>query len=63
MEGEVDSYKEFIDYADEMFQISMGSRRSKKVEEAKITPTTAKPKPRRPATLSTTPDLSRKPIA
>lgn len=31
LDGEVDPYKEFIDYADEMFQISMGSRRPKKV--------------------------------
>jgi hypothetical protein len=51
-----------MDYADEMFQISMGSRRQKKVEEVK--PASVKPKTKRPVTLSTTPDLlQRRPIA
>lgn len=63
LEAEVDPYKPFMDYADEMFQISMGSRRSKKVEEVKPA-SNAKPKTKRPVTLSTTPDLlQRKPIA
>jgi hypothetical protein len=52
-----------MDYADEMFQISMGSRRVKKVEEVKAS-SIIKPKTKRPVTLSTTPDLlQRKPIA
>lgn len=31
LDEEVDPYKPFMDYSDEMFQISMGSRRVKKV--------------------------------
>lgn len=63
LETEVDPYKRFMDYADEMFQISMGSRRPKKQEEIKPASIT-KPKTKRPVTLSTTPELlQRKPIA
>jgi hypothetical protein len=63
LEADEDPYKCYMDYADEMFQISMGSRRVKKVEEVKAS-SIIKPKTKRPVTLSTTPDLlQRKPIA
>jgi hypothetical protein len=56
-----DPYKKYIDFAEDLFQISMGAKKAVKKEEPVKMQSIAKSKVKR-VVVSTTPDLSRKPI-
>ena len=58
----MDLYKQFMAYADQVYQIAVGGKKVKKEEKVEEVKPPLRPKVKKPMP-STTPDLIRKPIA